>query len=237
MRPGITQVQAAALLGRSRQWFAKLENGRPANYSDAFLDDVRQTLALTREEWAVVKLATGHLAARSAEHAGDLPSPKVPTALRRFVEGVEPFAAHINDFRWDVLVYNKHMARTHPWVEHNENVMVWALTYAEARHRLINWEQDWALPMLAQLKLHDEQWGATDRRMREVVARVRADRRIRELWDSPHVPSLQHPPGDGQRRLRMPGYGNREFTISLLPMSPAGEDELRFMAVVPADDA
>lgn len=47
------------------------------------------------------------------------------------------------------------------------NVMEWALTWPEARTQLVDGEEEWAMPMLAQLRVPAAQW-CTDERLRAV---------------------------------------------------------------------
>lgn len=116
---------------------------------------------------------------------------------------------------------------------HGTNIMEWALTYPEARTQLIGWEEDWAKPMMAQLRLHAEQW-STDLRMKAVIQTVQADPTARRLWNSPQLPTLSHPDAAAPRRLYLPRHGTRGHQVTLLTMAPLATPSIRFMAVLTA---
>lgn len=47
------------------------------------------------------------------------------------------------------LTYNNRVVTDFLWMLHSTNTMEWALTYPEARTQLIEWEEYWAKPMMA----------------------------------------------------------------------------------------
>ncbi|MFJ4689256.1 helix-turn-helix domain-containing protein [Streptomyces sp. NPDC088789] len=229
--PGLTQEEAAKLAGVSRRWYSALESGRRGAYSDHFLQAVRRTLGLSREEWQIVyRLARGH---DPAEAPASPLTVLLPDAIRELVERSDNCPAYISDHRWDVLVHNARMGEIFPWMGYGLNVMEWALTWPEARTQLIGWEQEWALPMIAQLRLHAEQY-PDDGRLREVIGTVRADPTARRLWDSPDLPSVTHPSSDRPRRLYLPQQGGREFNVRLVALIPMDFPSCRLMSIFPA---
>ncbi|MGW1194459.1 MmyB family transcriptional regulator [Streptomyces sp. NPDC002536] len=115
---------------------------------------------------------------------------------------------------------------------HDVNVMEWVFTYPEARTQLINWESDWAMPMMAQLRLHAERWPA-DQRMKIVIDAIFADSTAKALWNSPKLPTLSHPPAAATRKLYLPRRGAKEFEVSLLTMKVDELSSCRLMTVRP----
>ncbi len=229
-KPGITQEETAKLAGVSKRWYGNLETGKPRNYSDAFLYAIRRILDLDLSEWdAVYRITRGQA---PPVDLGCGTSSALPDAIRTFVQDIKPWGAYLSDHRWDVLAYNEQLVDDYPWILHGANVMEWILTYPEARAQLINWETEWAMPMLAQLRLHAEQW-SNDARLKEVIETVLTDPVARRLWDSPNLPTLTHPPADTTRRLYLPRQGRTEFNVILLPMAPLDLPHCRFMAVMP----
>ncbi|MFE9597153.1 helix-turn-helix domain-containing protein [Streptomyces hokutonensis] len=229
---GITQEQVARLAGVSRRWYGNLESGRPANYSDAFLQAVRRILDLNDEEWGIVhRVIRGHApAAAPVSHLGAL----LPDAFRAFVEESRTWAVYLNDYRWDVLAYNAKALEYFPWMQYGLNVMEWALAWPEARTQLVNWEEEWAKPMMAQLRVHAEEW-RTDERMRAVVETVRADPTARKLWDARDLPAITHPASAQPRRLYLAGRGDQEFAVRFMAGTPDELPSCRLMVVTPAE--
>jgi transcriptional regulator with XRE-family HTH domain len=227
---GITQDQTAQLAGVSRRWYGQLEAGRPGNYSDTFLHAVRRILALSDEEWDIVyRVTRGHApAAASVSQLGAL----VPDAFRAFIEDSNTFAVYLNDQRWDVLAYNAKTLELFPWMQYGLNVMEWALTWPEARTQLINWEEEWAKPMMAQLLVHADQW-RTDERLWAVIETVRADPTARKLWNAPDLPTITHPASEQPRRLYLAGQGDQEFTVHFMTGTPDALPTCRLMVVTP----
>ncbi|WP_371551544.1 helix-turn-helix transcriptional regulator [Streptomyces sp. NBC_00554] len=229
--PGVTQDQTAQLAGVSRRWYGSLEAGRPANYSDAFLHAVRRILDLNDDEWDIVyRVTRGHApAAAPVSHLGAL----LPDAFRAFIEESRTWAVYLSDHRWDVLAYNAKTLEYFPWMQYGLNVMEWALTWPEARTQLVNWEEEWAMPMMAQLRVNAEQW-RTDERLRAVIATVRADPVARKLWDSPDLPTITHPASERPRRLYLAGQGGQEYSVRFIAGAPLELPSYRLMVVTPA---
>ncbi|MFG2800524.1 helix-turn-helix domain-containing protein [Streptomyces pseudovenezuelae] len=228
--PGITQAQTAQLAGVSRRWYNSLESGRSANYSDTFLQAVRRILDLNADEWEIVYRVTRGRAPTSVP-ASPL-SGLLPDAIRDLVEQSQTWALYISDYRWDILAYNAKTVEYFPWMRHGLNVMEWALTWPEARAQLIDWQDEWALPMIAQLRVHAEQW-PHDERLQDVIGTVLADPVAGELWNSPNLPVMTHPASQQARRLYLPRQGGKEFSIRLLAFTPMELPSCRLMAIKP----
>lgn len=236
---GLTQEETARLASVSRRWYGNLEAGKPGNYSTRFLDSVRRALDLSDLEWQTLL----RLAQRLREEALDgqqeaepnASTEEIPEALRAFVQR-QTCVAYISDFRWDLLTYNEQAIRACPWMLHCSNVMEWVLTYPEARTQLIEWEHEWARPMVAQLRLHAEQWD-TDTGMKNVIRRVCADPTAAALWRDPNLPAISHPDITRPRRLYLPRHGTRIFEADLLAMEPLGNPRLRLVALATREAA
>ncbi|MGK4906491.1 MmyB family transcriptional regulator [Streptomyces albus] len=233
---GLTQNQVAEMAGVSRRWYGSLEAGKPGNYSLKFLTAVRHALDLTDEEWrTLLRLARG----LSSNAQSDLGSPVVPSdisdSLRTFVRR-QTGIAYVSDHRWDLLAHNDAAIRTFPWMVHCNNVMEWVLTSPEARSQLVNWEEEWARPIAAQLRLQAERW-TKDARLHTVIRRVLADPIVAALWQDPQLPALPHPDATRPRHIRLPQRRNRTVEVSVLAMEPLGGTGLRFVALVSRDEA
>ncbi|MEW1599362.1 helix-turn-helix domain-containing protein [Streptomyces sp. NPDC093808] len=230
--PGITQEETAQLAGVSRRWYNALESGRPANYSDTLLQAVRRILDLTAEEWHVVYRVTR---GQTPTEAPVSPlTGLLPDAVRELVEHTQSWAFYLSDHRWDILAYNAKTLDIFPWMMYGLNIMEWALTWPEARTQLIDWQDEWALPMIAQLRVHAEQY-RTDERLQAVIDTVRSDATARKLWDAPNLPSITHPASHRPRRLYLARQGGREFAVRFLAFTPMELPSCRLMAVTPAE--
>lgn len=227
-RRGLTQGETAKIIGVSRRWYARLENAHSENYSDNMLEATRRTLDLSDTEFEIVYRAVRGTAPASAPEAaeGELSRP-----MSDLVRSWRPWGAYISDHRWDVLAYNAASLDFFPWMLHGLNVMEWALTWPEARTQLIAWETDWALPMMAQLRLHAEQWPSDDR-LGEVLERVHADPIARGLWKSANLPVIAHPASDQTRRLYLPRR-HRPSEIRLTPFTPMEMPWARLTVIQP----
>ncbi|MFF1712180.1 helix-turn-helix domain-containing protein [Streptomyces sp. NPDC058268] len=237
---GVTQEEVARLIGVSKKWYGNLEtgkrfgqNGKPLNYSDAFLQAVRRVLDLDESEWSIVYHITRGQAP-PLEPSASLSGRQIPEGLRLFIEKLSPWGVYLNDHCWDVLAFNAQLIEDYPWILHGNNVMEWVLTFPEARTQLINWEDDWAKPMIAQLQMHAERW-KHDERLRAVIEKVRSNPEADDLWHAHDLPTLEFPPADQARRLYLPRQGRKEFRMILLPMEPMDLKNHRFMALVPME--
>ncbi|MEV7955206.1 XRE family transcriptional regulator [Streptomyces sp. NPDC088141] len=233
-KPGLTQREVAWLLGGSDpRWYRDLELGKRRNFSPAFLRSVRSVLALDDAEWEAVRRSTG--GSRPVDGDGaDLPVPgdSLPDPVVAFVEG-QRWPALLCDRRWDVLACNAAAGSGLPWMRNGFNLAEWALTCPDARSQLIDWEFDWAMPLVAQLRLHWEQW-PEDERIRSLVKSVRSDPKGREIWNSPVLPTPSPPGVTESRRLLLPQYGDGEFEVTLLSLTVDDLPSSQLLVVMPA---
>ncbi|MGW1107349.1 MmyB family transcriptional regulator [Streptomyces sp. NPDC002540] len=224
----------AKLLGGSDpRWYRDLELGKPRNFSPSFLRSVRRTLALDEAEWEAVWRSAGGswpVDGRGADLLG--PGDSLPESVVAFVED-QRWPALLCDRRWDVLAWNAVAAHGSPWVRRGLNIMEWTLTHPEARHQLIDWEIDWAMPVAAQLRLQSERW-PKDVRIQALVEAVCSDPRGYEIWNSPKLPTPSRPGVSALRRLYLPHQENREFDVNLLSLTVDDIPSSRLLVVVPA---
>ncbi|MFK4688231.1 MmyB family transcriptional regulator [Streptomyces pristinaespiralis] len=201
--------------------------------SDNFLQAVRRILDLSSEEWDIMYHITRVRVPASAPVSPF--SGLLPDGIRDLVKQSPTWALYVGDYRWDVLTCNA-KAREHlPLMQHGFNVMEWVFTWPEARTQLINWREEWALPMIAQLRLHAEQW-PNGARLRAVISAVKADPAASNLWDAPDLPAITHPASSQPRRLYLPRQGGREFAIRLLLFTPMEFPSCRLMVFTPAEE-
>jgi hypothetical protein len=89
--------------------------------------------------------------------------PLLPDTFCALVEESRTWAIYLNDRRWDVLAYNAKTVEYFPWMRYGFNVLEWALTWLEACTQLVDWDEEWAMPMMAQLRVHAAQWRTEER--------------------------------------------------------------------------
>ncbi|GHG95469.1 helix-turn-helix domain-containing protein [Streptomyces rubradiris] len=236
--PGLTQDAVAQLLGVSTKWYRNLELGKPRTFSKTLLERVRRILALTEDEWETVwQLTYGRPAPDAGEEGAPARRPArqtPPPAVRRFIES-QPWPAYLRDRHWEVSLFNRAAGRDFPWMLYGTNVAVWVLTYPEARTQLIRWEEDWAIPMIAELRLEAERRG-NDLGLQAVIRTVQNDPTARRLWDSPDLPAVSHPSAAQPRALYLPRQGTREFLVSVLTMRVEDMPSYRLTVILPARD-
>ncbi|MBB5828450.1 helix-turn-helix domain-containing protein [Micromonospora carbonacea] len=149
-RSTVTQEEIAEIVGVSVVWYSNLERGVRANYSDAFLDAVAEALRLDRRERELLYLlAVGRMPAPSTVGATAV---VLGPALRQFVEG-QRWATYVLDRYARVVLHNEVCEAYYPWLRSDPSYPRWLLTDADARRRLVNWETDWAAPLLTQMRI------------------------------------------------------------------------------------
>ncbi|MER6126453.1 helix-turn-helix domain-containing protein [Streptomyces sp. NPDC001795] len=234
--PGLTQDAVAQLLGVSTKWYRNLELGKPLNFSKAMLEGVRRLLALTEDEWETVwQLTYGRPtsdASAEDQPAGARQAP--PLVVKQFIEA-QSWPTYLRDHHWEVSIFNRAAGREFPWMLYGTNVAVWVLTYPEARTQLIRWEEDWAIPMIAELRLEAERRG-NDIGLQAIIRTVQSDPVARRLWDLPNLPAVSHPSAKHPRMLYLPRQGAQEFQISVLTMRVDDMPSYRLTVIIPTLD-
>ncbi|MEV0374564.1 helix-turn-helix domain-containing protein [Streptomyces sp. NPDC050636] len=227
---GLLQAEMGPLTGVTAGWYQKLEAGRVDKPSKQWLENIVRVLELNEAERMTLYLYT---------RGEDPPMIWRPTAAvdpsTAALIRVQPWAAYLSDWCWDVLLYNEACEHDWPWMRHGVNIMIWALTYPEARLQLIDWEETWAKPMASQLRLRARQ-DPGNQRLAQVIAEIRERDRVAARLLDDDLTSVAHP--DGHRRwLYLPGHGNEEFEVVFRAYKPHSDETQRLMFVVPVDHA
>lgn len=224
-RKGLTQADMAVLTGVSEGWYRKLETGVEENYSDDFLERVARILGLNgAERTHLFFFATGHEPAPLQRPDASRLDPSVSALVH-----AQPWPAYTFGLDWDIRVFNEKAGRDFPFMHHGINVMIWALTYPEARLQLLDWEETWAKPMASQLRLAAKA-NPDNERLGEVVNEVKErDEWARKILEEDHT-AITHPDGD-VRRLHLP---NRDgvFEVEFITLARM-RNETKLMIVKP----
>ncbi|MEV4741645.1 helix-turn-helix domain-containing protein [Streptomyces sp. NPDC049555] len=223
-RPGLTQLELALLTGVSESWYRRLESGRHAP-SPVWIETLVRTLQLN----------DGHRHSLYVYGTGQEPPCRYKpdtSAIHPIAEAfirIQPWCAYVSDFAWDILVMNEQAGRDWPWMLNDTNVMIWALTYPEARMQLIDWEESWAKPMASQLRLRHEA-NPDHPRLNEVVNEIKErDRVARRLLEEDTT--AVHHPDKHTRRTYLAGHGDTVFEVTFLCYTPNADQSLRLMVV------
>ncbi|HEY3869217.1 MAG TPA: helix-turn-helix transcriptional regulator [Actinocrinis sp.] len=142
-----------------------------------------------------------------------------------------PFPSYLSDPAWTVVHYNALHAAWWPTSLAGENVMRMVLLDPAVRVRLMDWQESWAVPMLAQLRFAQvrlrDPYPARLAKLLEELRRASPD--VDRLCDEQHVVYV-HPDGD-VRGMLCP-HGER-VEVRILANEPAGYPNYRLISLVP----
>ncbi|MEV0939692.1 MmyB family transcriptional regulator [Micromonospora wenchangensis] len=229
-RSNVTQEEIAELVGVSVVWYSNLERGVRANYSDAFLDAVAGTLRLDRHERELLYLlAIGRMP--SPAPAGTTPT-VLGTALRQFVEG-QRWATYVLDRYARVVLHNEMCESYYPWLRTDPSYPRWLFTDADARRRLVNWDTDWAAPLLTQMRiaqaLHPQDTGIAAL----VDACLETSPEARCLWAA-------HPASGrtlrSRRGIRL-ASDHRTTLVDVVTLTDPSASDLQIVSLIPVAEA
>ncbi|WP_203906812.1 MmyB family transcriptional regulator [Rhizocola hellebori] len=228
----VSQADMAWLTDVTEVWYATLESGKLATYSDEFLDRVAGALRLSHHERTVLYyLALG----REPRPRPQLPQPalqSVSPAVRQLLDAL-PWPACVADSSFELLANNQALEDWLPYFRWERNVMAWVFKYPESRVQLIDWETVWAPVMLAQMR-------AAKARMPQNVALgqlvdecLAANEFARNLWDTQPEVSI-HPDGD-VRQLYLPYSEDKPTKVEVVALAPMRNADTRVVMFVPID--
>ncbi|WP_432982889.1 helix-turn-helix domain-containing protein [Dactylosporangium sp. CA-233914] len=228
-KKNVSQEDVAHLVGVSTRWYANLERGGPGPYSADFLDQVTVALRLSQEERAVLYLlATG----QEPDPPRAVPVGENFVALRAIVNA-QPWPAYVSDDAWDCLFSNEHHRSWFPHLKYEPNIMLWPFLYAESRLQLINWERDWARPMLAQLRAASARH-PDNARLQGIIQRIlNGSADARRIWEEKAEVHL-HP--DGDRRLMHVPHFDGPRVVEIVALTTLRAVGFRVMMLIPVDE-
>jgi transcriptional regulator with XRE-family HTH domain len=229
---GLSQKDVARLTGVTDRWYRELELGRAANFSPGFLDRLALALRLSDVERQVLyQRAVGH-----APHRRLVPGAEavkiLDEGMQQLLDGLLPNPAYLSDEGWNVFGHNQPQIDWFPWIPYEPNVMRWAFLYPEARVQLVRWAEDWAGPMLAQLRfacLQSPENAELQQLARDIL---QGSSEAREMWEAAEL--MQHPDGD-IRRLRLPYHGEQEIAVRMMVLAPLRRISVRLMVLMRVD--
>lgn len=229
-RANVTQGELADAVGVSVVWYSNLERGVRANYSDSFLDAVAAALRLGGDERTLLYLLAVGRAPMTLPVAVATIAPE--KSLHHFVHG-QLWPAYVLNRYAEVVLHNEPCELYYPWLRDHSSYARWLLTSADARQRLVNWEADWAAPLLAQLRISRAQHTRDARIGALIDACLSASPDARLLWNAPA--NHEYPPRS-RRGIRFPG-DQRATTVDIVTLNLPKSSELQVVALLPAAEA
>lgn len=226
-RGNVTQEEMAEAIGVSVVWYSKLERGVRANYSDTFLDAAARELRLDADERVLLYLLA----------VGRKPPPLPPDAatvapdrsLRQLVSG-QRWPTYVLNRYSRIILHNDACESYYPWLRDDSNYPRWLLTSEDARQRLVQWENDWAAPLLAQLRMARAQHPRDSRIATLIDTCLSASPDARRLWDA-YADHTRLP--RSRRGIRLPD-DHRATMVDVVTLSDLKPSELRVVVLIPA---
>jgi transcriptional regulator with XRE-family HTH domain len=222
----VSQEEIAEVIGVSVVWYSNLERGVRANYSDAFLDAVVAALRLSGDERVLLYLlAVGRtpslLLVGSALVVPD-------RSLHQFVSG-QRWPTYVLNRHSRVVLHNEPCESYFPWLRYDSSYPCWLLTSADARHRLVNWETDWAPPLLAQLRIARARHSDDAHLAAVIDACLSTSPDARRLWDA----RADHEYAPRSRRgIRLPD-DHQTIIVDVVTLTDLKPGELHVVMLLP----
>jgi transcriptional regulator with XRE-family HTH domain len=218
---GLRRAEVAVLAGLSPTWYTYLEQARNVRPSPEVLDSLAKVLAMSEDERLYLHQLAGHpppppLPKRTADGT-------VAILIRELTRAVggNPYPLYVLDYMGNVMAWNPAAVTWYTDWERRRglarNIVWWLLTDAEARERILDWEDD-ARDIVG--------------RTRAIFARYPQDPRFRELIRSLHEASVEfrHWWADQEirgQRLRVrrfrPPATDRPYTTWLAVVHPSDD--------------
>jgi transcriptional regulator with XRE-family HTH domain len=188
---GVTQAQAAALVGRSLRTYVAWEQGTKA-IPEEQVPMLAAVLGMTADQLILL-----YRLRFRRDPPPQLTEPDVELvhpAWRALLTDL-PYPAYAADYAWNRLVENRWFFGFFPWAAPSapmpERNIVRLVLRPESRERMIDWEARWAVPLVRQVwrayQMHPD-----NRHLGALVAEIAADPGLRAIWRRREAPELPH---------------------------------------------
>jgi transcriptional regulator with XRE-family HTH domain len=137
--PGLRREEVAILAGISVTWYTWLEQGRDIVVSEQILQRLAATFKLSSDETEYMF----RLANKPVPETSPPPQHTVPAAVRTVLEDLETSPAHVMDYRWNLLAWNRaacEIFAIDTFSEQDRNLLWRTFNNKEIRRRLRDWE-------------------------------------------------------------------------------------------------
>jgi transcriptional regulator with XRE-family HTH domain len=222
----VSQEEIAELVGVTPRWYGAFERGTVGQYSPEFLDRAAYALRMTPAEHKLLYYAVGREPRPAWKE-----DPEVSDALKAtFMDA--PWGAYISDEAWNYVAYNPIYACWNPWVEYVPNVVEYVLACPASKKQLVNWEQDWAAALIAQMRALHLRYPDNPKINKLIGTIYGSPARARADWD--RYPAYDHP--DASRRAAyLPGY-SEPVEMELVACAVMRNPNWRLLHFVPITD-
>ncbi|WP_257785118.1 helix-turn-helix transcriptional regulator [Streptomyces griseochromogenes] len=222
----VSQEEMAQLTGVSSVWYGKFERGGAAQYSEDFLNRVSCALRLDEAERKLLFL---HAVGWEPTSPANCRDAGIADGVRRLLE-LQPWPAYASDTAWDVIYHNRAFSEWFPFGVAEQNIAKEVFAPDTGRRiRFHNWEQDWAGPMLAQMRMAQARHPENTRLNTVVEEILDTSECARRLWRQHRV--AEH--ADGNRRDLFRVDQETPTTIEIVMTSPLGNGDLRLVSLIP----
>ncbi|MEV7750034.1 helix-turn-helix transcriptional regulator [Streptomyces griseofuscus] len=187
--PGLRREEVAQLSGVSLTWYTWLEQGRDIRVSRQVLEALAHTLQLTpAERRHLFTLAETALPAERPEPVAVNPT------LRKLVETLDPFPAHVINDCWDLLAANRAYASLVGGLEQlpqEERNSIWLLfTRPQMQSLLVDWQRE-VRSILGQFRISVGRNPDDPRTAALIDTLTRSSGQFRALWSEHPVQAFQ----------------------------------------------
>lgn len=228
--PGLSQEAVAEKMTISTRTYRKLEAGE-ASWSEDTLRLFEKAVGLVEredEQAASTRQVLWNLTIGRTPRG--LSAPAISTADRLHIDS-QKIPSYLSNDWWEMVYRNEAMAEWFPALVPGANIMTWCMSEEGSRY-LLDWEETWVRPMLAQLRaayfssLNGNT--ALAERLAAVLAEVLAYEPVRRYWEEDQFTIYVGPNGNIRRMLH-PTQG--EKTILLWSALALGTSNTRVMHV------
>ena len=226
-RPTVSQEVMAHRIGTAPNWYGRLERGERFGYSEDLLDRTANAMHLSEQERNILYLyAAGH------EPATRPRPPAVTTASMRLIIDSQPWPTYLCDGSFNLIHRNTHLISWFPWLAGSSpNFLRLALTHPDARRQLYRWDTDWAVPMVAELRVASARRHDDHDLISLIRDLVRSDSVVRQLWEAGTVTG---PPSPDRRQLYPPTHGQL-ITVEVTASAPVQAPTSQLVMLVPGE--
>ncbi|MEW2623849.1 helix-turn-helix transcriptional regulator [Streptomyces sp. NPDC048106] len=233
--PGLRREEVAQLSGVSLTWYTWLEQGRDIRVSRQVLEALAQALQLTpAERRHLFTLAETALPAEPPEPVAVNPT------LRKLVETLDPFPAHVINDSWDLLAANRAYASLVGGLEElpqEERNSIWLLfTRPQMQSLLVDWQRE-VRDILGQFRISVGRHPDDPRTTALIDTLTRSSSQFRALWSEHPVQAFR----PTLKRFSHPTAGRLDLNYTKLDVAetpgqhlvvfmPASEEDERSLA-------
>lgn len=225
--PGLRREEVAEIIGVGPDWYARLEQGRDAQPSEAVIDRLGQAFHLSVDQRAYLS----RLARSQSQFSEDV-AISAPARLVEMIDSMQYQPAYVRNVRWDILARNPAHTKvfgSYPSTAAEKPNMLWLIfTDPHFRAANVNWEVV-AQKVIAKFR-SDWSRNPEDKQSLQLIEELKAQSpEFSEWWSRYDIEeTLTHP-----IELRH-AIGGR-ITLDRVTLHPEGKLRLSLIVYVPVD--